>query len=135
MTLVVLGVLAFAIEFAFMVGVFMLAAGLTGGGVVGSLVGVLAVVLVASLWGVFVAPRARRRLPKLPRALAAGGAVGVVGAGLLGLGHQRFGLVLLGAGLVLVAAQLALDEAVPTAPPRPRRDAADSRRSRSRRRR
>ena len=63
----------------------------------------------------FVAPRARRRIPKLPRALAAGGAVGVVGAGLLGLGHQRFGLVLIGAGLVLVLAQIALDDVAPPA--------------------
>ena len=79
--LVVLGVLAFVIEFAFMVGVFMLAAGVVGGGILGSVAGVLAVVLTAALWGLFVAPRARRRLPRLPRALAAGGAVAVVGAG------------------------------------------------------
>jgi hypothetical protein len=118
--LVVLGLLAFVIEFAFMVGVFMLAAGVVGGGVGGSLAGVLAVVVVAALWGLFLAPRARWRLPKLPRALAAGGAVGVVGAGLLGLGHQRFGLVLLGAGLVLVGAQIALDDAVPVDRPKPR---------------
>ena len=119
---VVLGLLAFVIEFAFMVGVFMLASGVVGGaggaggagaGVAGTVAGVVAVVVVAVLWGLFVAPRARLRLPKVPRALAAGGAVGVVGAGLLGLGHQRFGLVLLGAGLVLVLAQLALDDVGP----------------------
>ena len=103
--LVVLGLLAFVIEFAFMVGVFLLASGVAGGGVGGAIAGVLAVVVVAALWGLFVAPRARRRIPRVPRALAAGGAVGVVGAGLLGLGHQRF-------GLVLVLAQVALDDVV-----------------------
>ena len=108
--LVVLALLAFVIEFAFMVGVFMLASGLVGGGFGGGLVGVLAVVLVASLWGLFIAPKARRRLPRVVRALASGGGVAVVGAGLVGPGHERFGLVLLGAGLVLVLAQLVLDE-------------------------
>ena len=111
--LVVLGLLAFVIEFAFMVGVFVLASGVAGGGVAGTVAGVVAVVVVAGLWGLFVAPRARRRIPKVPRALAAGGAVGVVGAGLLGLGNQQFGLVLIGAGLVLVLAQLALDDVGP----------------------
>lgn len=108
--LIVLGLLAFVIEFAFMVGVFLLASGLVGGGLGGTLVGVLAVVLVAALWGLFIAPKARRRIPKVPRALASGGMVAVVGAGLLGLEHSRFGLVLIGAGLVLVLAQLALDD-------------------------
>ncbi|MFC7487426.1 DUF2568 domain-containing protein [Knoellia sp. CPCC 206453] len=114
--LIVLGLVAFIIEFAFMVGVFMLASGVVGGGFGGLVVGVLAVVLVAALWGMFIAPRARRRIPRLPRALASGGAVAVVGAGLLSLEHTRFGLVLIGAGLVLVLAQLALDEDVPTRP-------------------
>lgn len=109
--LVVLALLAFVIEFAFMVGVYLLASGLVGGGFLGAGVGVLAVVLVAALWGLLIAPKARRRLPRLPRALASGGGVAVVGAGLLGLGYDRFGLVLLGAGLVLVAAQLVLDDA------------------------
>ncbi|MFW5468532.1 DUF2568 domain-containing protein [Knoellia sp. CPCC 206435] len=112
--LVVLGLLAFVIEFAFMVGVFLLGSGVAGGGVGGALAGVLAVVVVAVLWGLFVAPRARRRIPRVPRALAAGTAVAIVGAGLLGLEHQRFGLVLIGAGLVLVMAQLALDDVTPT---------------------
>ncbi|GAA4119608.1 hypothetical protein GCM10022415_19870 [Knoellia locipacati] len=138
--LVALGLLAFVIEFAFMVGVFMLASGSVGGGVAGSLLGVLAVVVVAALWGLFLAPRARHRLPKLPRALVAGGAVASVGAGLLGQGHQRFGLVLLGAGLVLVAAQIALDDGLPAPPPQRRRargeagDAPETRRSRRRQR-
>jgi hypothetical protein len=118
--LLVLGLLAFVIEFAFMVGVFLLASGLVGGGLAGSLSGVGAVVVVAALWGVFIAPRARRRILKVPRALASGGMVVVVGAGLLGLEHSRFGLVLIGAGLVLVLAQLALDDTVPpSAPGRP----------------
>jgi len=115
---VVLAVVAFVIEFAFMVGVYLLASGLVGGGFGGAAVGVLAVVLVAALWGIFIAPKARRRLPRLIRALASGGGVAVVGAGLLSLGRERFGLVLLGAGLVLVAAQLALDETSPAAAPR-----------------
>lgn len=116
--LIVLGLLAFIIEFAFMVGVFMLASGVVGGGFGGLVVGVLAVVLVAALWGLFIAPKARRRIPKIPRAVASGGAVALVGAGLLGLDHGRFGLVLIGAGLVLVGAQIALDENVPAARPR-----------------
>lgn len=128
--LVALGLLAFVIEFALMVGVFMVASGLAGGGLAGTVVGALAVVLVAALWGLLIAPRARRRLPKLPRALASGGAVVVVGAGLMGLDHQRFGLVLVGAGLVLVLAQLALDDGVPPSAPRPPRDPSDTRRAR-----
>ncbi len=128
--LIVLGLLAFIIEFAFMVGVFLLASGLVGGGFGGVVVGVLAVVLVAALWGLFVAPKARRRIPKIPRALASGGAVAVVGAGLLGLEHFRLGLVLIGAGLVLVLTQLALDENVPQPPPQS--PSEDSRRSRGR---
>ncbi|GGB74664.1 DUF2568 domain-containing protein [Knoellia flava] len=133
--LVVLALLAFVIEFAFMVGVFLLASGLVGGGLGGAVVGVLAVVLVAALWGLFIAPKARRRLPKVVRALASGGGVAVVGAVLLGLGRERFGLVLLGAGLVLVLAQLVLDETDagrangPAAANRAR-DAGDTRRSR-----
>jgi hypothetical protein len=130
--LIVLGLVAFIIEFAFMVGVFMLASGTVGGGFGGLVVGVLAVVLVAALWGLFIAPKARRRIPKLPRALASGGAVAVVGAGLIGLDHTRFGLVLIGAGLVLVMAQLALDENVP---PRPTDHDGDTRRRRNAQRR
>lgn len=130
--LIVLGLLAFIIEFAFMVGVFMLASGAVGGGFGGLVVGVLSVVLVAGLWGLFIAPKARRRIPKLPRALASGGAVALVGAGLMALDHTRFGLVLIGAGLVLVGAQIALDEGVPQPPPRSPFD--DSRRSRRQRR-
>ncbi|MEO7268368.1 MAG: DUF2568 domain-containing protein [Knoellia sp.] len=126
--LIVLGLVAFIIEFAFMVGVFMLASGVVGGGFGGLVVGVLAVLLVAALWGMFIAPKARRRIPKIPRALASGGAVAVVGAGLLGLDHTRFGLVLIGAGLVLVLAQLALDENVPARPAAP---AGDTRRERN----
>ena len=42
--LVVLGLLAFVIEFAFMVGVYLLASGVVGGGVGGTVAGVLAVV-------------------------------------------------------------------------------------------
>lgn len=129
--LVVLGLLAFIIEFAFMVGVYLLGSGAVGGGFGGLVVGVLAVVLVAALWGLFIAPRARRRIPKVPRALASGGAVAVVGAGLLGLDHSRFGLVLIGSGLVLVLAQLALDESGPA--PRPPAPSGDTRRSRRRR--
>lgn len=124
--LIVLGLLAFVIEFAFMVGVFMFASGLAGGGIGGTVVGVL----VAALWGLFIAPKARRRIPKVPRALAAGGAVGVVGAGLLGLDHSRFGFVLIGVGLVLVLAQLALDGSAPA--PRPGTPLEDGRRSRRR---
>lgn len=124
---VVLGLLAFVIEFAFLVGVFLLASGAVGGGAVGSaegvaagrgvgatVAGVLAVVVVAGLWALLVAPKARRRLPKIPRALAAGTAVAIVGAGLLGLGHQRFGPVLIGAGPVLAWAQVALDDLSPS---------------------
>lgn len=129
--LIVLGLLAFVIEFAFMVGVFLVASALVGGGLAGTVVGVLAVVVVAALWGLLIAPKARLRLQRLPRALASGGAVGVVGAGLLGLEHQRFGLVLIGAGLVLVLAQLALDES----PPAPRARKAPEGGGRSRRRR
>lgn len=129
---IVLGLLAFIIEFAFMVGVFMLASGAVGGGFGGLVVGVLTVVLVAALWGLFIAPKARRRIPKLPRALASGGAVAVVGAGLLALDHGRFGLVLIGSGIVLVLAQLALDEGAPQSRPRPPR--GDTRRSRHHRR-
>ena len=127
--LLVLGLLAFVIEFAFMVGVFMLASSIVGGGFGGLVVGVLAVVLVAALWGLFIAPRARRRLAKVPRALASGAAVAAVGAGLLGVEHARFGMVLVGAGLVLVLAQLALDENVPA---RPQAPLGDTRRSRRR---
>lgn len=126
--LIVLGLLAFIIEFAFMVGVFMLASGLVGGGFGGLVVGVLSVVLVASLWGLFIAPKARRRIPKVARALASGGAVALVGGGLVALDHPRFGLVLIGAGLVLVMAQLALDESV--TPPPPTSPLGDTRRSR-----
>ncbi|MFC7489886.1 MULTISPECIES: DUF2568 domain-containing protein [unclassified Knoellia] len=130
---IVLGLLAFVIEFGFMVGVFLLASALVDGGIAGTVVGVLAVVLVAALWGLFIAPRARRRIAKVPRALAAGGAVAAVGAGLLGLDHSRFGVVLIGAGLVLVLAQLALDGNVPPPNP-PRAPLEDGRRSRKRRR-
>lgn len=129
--LIVLGLLAFIIEFAFMVGVFMLASGLVGGGFGGVVVGVLAVVLVAALWGMFIAPKARRRIPKVPRALASGGMVAVVGAGLLGLDHTRFGLMLIGAGLVLVGAQIALDQTVPGTTREPL-GPGDTRRSRRR---
>jgi len=132
--LIVLGLLAFVIEFAFMVGVFLLASGLVDGGGAGSLAGVAAVVAVAALWGLFIAPRARKRMPRIPRALVSGGAVAVVGAGLLGLEHFRFGLVLIGAGLVLVLAQLALDDTVPPPPrpPRPGLPREDSRQERNR---
>ncbi|KGN38254.1 hypothetical protein N803_10900 [Knoellia subterranea KCTC 19937] len=126
-----LGLLAFLIEFAFMVGVFMFASAIVGGGAGGAVVGVLAVILVAGLWGLFIAPKARRRIPKVPRALASGGAVSVIGAGLLGLGHNRFGLVLIGSGLVLVLAQLALDESQPPVR-RPRAPHEESRRNMSR---
>jgi len=125
---IVLGLIAFIIEFAFMVGVFMLASSVVGSGFGGLVAGVLAVILVASLWGMFIAPRARRRIPRVPRALAAGGAVAAVGAGLVGLGQIRFGVALIGGGVVLTLIQIALDENVAPRPPAPPGDTRRSRR-------
>lgn len=118
-SLLALAVTAFVVELALFGGVGAVAHHAAGGGLRGWVAAVVATLAVLVLWGVLIAPRARRRLPTGARllvsaALCVGTAYGLVQAGFTGWGWF-VGL----AGLLVVGAQLVLPSRHPEPPRSP----------------
>ena len=109
--LVVLAVVAFAVELALFGGVGAIAYAAVGGGPpawLAALAGTAAVVL---LWGLFMAPKARFRLPAGARLVAAAALCLGTAYGLVQSGFPVWGWLVGVAGLAVVAAQVALPTA------------------------
>jgi hypothetical protein len=109
-SLFALAVVAFAVELALFCGVGAIAHELAGGGLAGWVAAAGATVAVLVLWGLLVAPKARRRLATGPRlvvtaALCVGTAVGLVATG-----HPWWGGFVGVAGIAVVVAQAALPQ-------------------------
>lgn len=124
--LALLAAVAFVVELALFGGVGVVVHDLVGGGLAGWAAGVTAVVVVLVLWGLFMAPKARKRLAPGPRALVATALVYGVAFGLLRADHTGWAWFVGVAGLVVVAAQTVLHR--PEAgvlPPSDRRQADD----------
>jgi hypothetical protein len=76
-----------------------------GGGWLGILVAAIGLVLAAGAWGLFMAPKGRRRLPALTRVIICA-IVGVaLGALLSSAGWPRFGVAVIVAGLAVAGIQ------------------------------
>jgi hypothetical protein len=110
--LVVLAVVAFAVELALFGGVGAIAYSAVGSGVTAWLAALAATAVVVLLWGLFMAPKARFRLPAAARLVVAAALCLGTAYGLVQSGFPAWGWFVGVAGLAVVAAQVAL----PTAP-------------------
>ena len=81
------------------------------GGLAGAAAAVVAVALVLTVWGLFIAPKARLRLTTVPRSVVSVLLCLGTGWGLIATGHVRWGLVVALAGVLIVAAQVVLPQA------------------------
>ncbi len=107
-SLFALALVAFLVELALFGGVGVVAHDVLDGGAAGSAVGVLATGLVLVLWGLFMAPKARRRLAPSTRVLVALLLAVGTAYGLVQTDHVRWGWFVGLAGLAVVAAQVVL---------------------------
>ncbi len=110
-SLALLAVTAFVVELALFLGVGAVAWEAAGGGLAGAAAAVIAVVVVLAVWGLFIAPKARLRFTTVPRAVVSVLLCLCTGWGLVATGHQRWGLVVALAGVIIVAAQVVLPHA------------------------
>ncbi len=117
-TLLVLAVLAFAVELALFGGVGAIAYVAVGGGVAGWLAALVATAAVVVMWGVLMAPRARHRLGTGPRLLVSAVLSVATAVGLVLAGLPLWGWFVGVAGVAVVAAQAVLPGAdgVPQGP-------------------
>ena len=84
-----------------------------GGGVLGALLAVAGVAVVAVVWGLAVAPRARRRWPDPNRLILEFVIFALVGGALAATGSPAAGLVLAGGSAVVAVAVRVLGEPAP----------------------
>ncbi len=110
--LVVLAVVAFAVELALFGGVGAIAYSAVGGGLTAWLAALAGTAAVVLLWGLFMAPKARFRLAAGARLVVAAALCLGTAYGLVRSGFSAWGWFVGVAGLAVVAAQVAL----PTAP-------------------
>jgi hypothetical protein len=120
-SLLVLAVLAFAVELALFGGVGAIAYVAVGGGVAGWLAALAGTAAVVVLWGVLMAPRARHRLGTGPRLLVSAVLSVATAVGLLLADLPLWGWFVGVAGVAVVAAQAVLPGAdgVPEVPGTP----------------
>lgn len=111
--LVVLAAVAFVVELALFGGVGAVALRAAGGGVTGWVAALAATAAVLVLWGVFMAPRGRRRLAPGPRTALAALLVYATAVGLVLEGFTVWGWFLGVAGVAVVVAQTVLQPADP----------------------
>jgi len=106
--LLVLAVLAFAVELALFGGVGAIAYVAVGGGAAGWLAALVGTAAVVVLWGVLMAPRARHRLGTGPRLLVSAVLSVATAVGLVLAGLPLWGWFVGVAGVAVVAAQAVL---------------------------
>jgi hypothetical protein len=110
-SLFALAVVAFAVELALFGGVGAIAHDVVGGGLSGWLAAAAATAGIVVLWGLFMAPKAKRRLATTPRLVVAAALCVGTAYGLVQVGHSWWGWFVGIAGIAVVAAQVALPQA------------------------
>ncbi len=107
-SLLVLAVVAFVVEVALFGGVGAIAYELVGGGLGGWLAAAVATAAVLVVWGLFIAPKARRRLSARARVVLSAALCVATAYGLVRTDHPWWGWFVAVAGVTVVAAQLVL---------------------------
>ena len=107
-SLLVLAVVAFVVEVALFGGVGAIAHDAVGGGVRGWVAAAVATAAALVLWGLFVAPKARRRLGVRARVAVSAALCAATAYGLVQADHPCWGWFVGIAGVTVVAAQLVL---------------------------
>jgi hypothetical protein len=102
--------LRFLLELALLAGAAVVGWRVGGGGIPGALLAVIGAVVVAVLWGLAIAPRARRRWPDPRRLMLELVIFAVVGGALAATGSAAAGLVLAVASAVVAVAVRPLAE-------------------------
>ncbi|MGL5909294.1 MAG: YrdB family protein [Phycicoccus sp.] len=111
--LLVVAVVAFVVEVAIFGGLGWLGHRAVGGGVAGWATGLTLTVVALVLWGLFMAPRARRRLGSGLRVIVSGVLVAGTAYALVREGTTAWGWFVGVAGAAVVAAQVTLPEPAP----------------------
>ncbi len=109
-SLLVLAVVAFAVELALFGGVGAIAYEVVGGGLRGWLAAAAGTAGVLLFWGVFMAPKGRRRLATTPRLVVSAALCVGTAYGLVQTGHPWWGWFVGIAGVAVVVAQVALPQ-------------------------
>jgi hypothetical protein len=110
-SLFALAVVAFTVELALFGGVGAIAYEVVGGGAAGWLAAAAGTLAVVAFWGLFMAPKAKRRLATRPRLLVSAVLCLATAVGLVAVGHPWWGWFVGIAGIAVVAAQVALPRA------------------------
>ena len=103
----------FLLELALLAGAAVAGWRAGGGGVLGALLAILGVAVVGVVWGLAVAPRARRRWPDPRRLVLELVLFALVGGALAATGSPATGLVLAGASMVVAVATRLVGETGP----------------------
>ena len=104
-SLLVLAVVAFAVELALFGGVALIFYQVAGGGLAGWTSAVVATAGVIAFWGLFMAPKAKRRFPTTPRLVVSALLCVFTADGLLQGGYPWWGGFVGVAGIAVVVAQ------------------------------
>ena len=110
-SLFALAVVAFAVELALFGGIALIFYQTVGGGLSGWLTAAVATAGILAFWGLFMAPRAKRRLPTTPRLVVSALLCLFTADGLLQGGYPWWGWFVGVAGIAVVVAQIALPRA------------------------
>ena len=110
-SLLVLAVVAFAVELALFGGVALIFYQTFGGGLAGWLAAAVATAGILAFWGLLMAPKAKRRLATTPRLVVSALLCVFTADGLLQGGYPWWGWFVGVAGIAVVVAQIALPRA------------------------
>jgi uncharacterized protein DUF2568 len=110
-SLVVLAVVAFAVELALFGGVALIFYQVGGGGLAGWVSAAVATAGILAFWGFLMSPRAKNRLPTTPRLVVSALLCLFTADGLLQGGYPWWGWFVGVAGIAVVVAQIALPRA------------------------
>jgi hypothetical protein len=105
------GVAAFSVEVALVIGAGVAGHRAASGEVVAWLLAALCVAALVAVWATFMSPKAPRRLPRLPRIVLGDGLVVLVAAALALTGATTFAIVLGIAGVVVTTIAQAIARA------------------------
>ncbi len=112
-SLLALAVVAFAVELALFGGVGAIAYEVVGGGLAGWLTAAAATAAILVVWGLLMAPKAKRRLTTTPRLVVSAALCLGTAYGLIAVGHPWWGWFVGIAGIAVVVAQVALPQGDP----------------------
>ncbi|MCB0882067.1 MAG: DUF2568 domain-containing protein [Thermoleophilia bacterium] len=107
------GLLVFLAEVAMFAGLYLAARASLGGGASGVAVGIAALAVGIAAWGLWMAPTSSRRIPAVPRAVAAAVAGAVIAGVLLVNDRTWFAAAVAAAALVYATGTLVAGERVP----------------------